>query len=144
MSSEPRFLPTTDLRSCTTVSGMTNSTTIVEIGGWEHECCGPALERNEIVELRCFEIHEDADRGPRLVETHHDLSAAPDVVVRGRIVDISIRHTDGSIEPLERLPSGRALRGFDAHDDGQLVRPWTGGLVTADSDEFLITIASSS
>lgn len=121
---------------------MVTAMTIVEIGGWEHECCGPAFERNELVELRCFEIAEGGDHAGRLVETHHDLSATPDVVVRGRVVDISIRHRDGSIEPLERLPSGRALRGFDAHDDGRLVRPWTGETVTADSDEFLVTIAS--
>ena len=121
---------------------MVVETTIVEIGGWEHECCGPAFERDEVVELRCFEMHKGGDRAVRLIETHHDLNAVPDVVVRGRVVDISIRHTDGSIEPLERLPSGRALRGFDDHDDGRLIRPWTGETVTADSDEFLIIIAS--
>ncbi len=117
--------------------------TTVQIGGWEHECCGPAFERNEIVELRCFSNSQGSHRGARLIETHHDIDAAQELVtVRGRVVDISILHADGSTEILERLPSGRALRGFDEHDDAHLERPWTGQPVTADSDTFLITIVS--
>lgn len=117
--------------------------TTVEIGGWEHECCGPAIERNEVVEFSCFTVSGGGDSATRLIETHHDLDATHDhVVVRGRVVDISVLHTDGSTELLARLPSGRALRGFDEHDDGHLETAWTGESVTADSDTFLITIAS--
>lgn len=117
--------------------------TTVEIGGWEHECCGAAVERNEMIELRCFRISGGIDRAARLIETHHDLDATRDqVVVRGRVVDISIVHADDSTELLALLPGGEALRGFDDHDDGHLETAWTGESVTADSDTFLITIAS--
>ena len=70
--------------------------TTVEIGGWGHECCGPSFERNEVIELRCFVVPEGSDRAARFVETHHDLDTTRDqVTVRGRVVDISIRHADG-------------------------------------------------
>lgn len=117
--------------------------TTVEIGSWEHECCGPAFERSEVVELRCFIVSGGSDRADRFVETHHDLDTTHDqFTVRGRVVDISIVHPDGSIEPVDRLPSGAALRGFDEHDDGHLETPWTGEPVTADAASFLITIAT--
>jgi hypothetical protein len=45
-------------------------------------------------------------------ESHHDLSTLHSPVdIRGRLEDVSIEHPDGSTEPIERLPSGRALRG---------------------------------
>ena len=116
---------------------------MVEIGGWEHECCGPAFERNEVVELRCLSTSGGSEGAARLIESHHDLDATADqVVVRGRVVDISILHADGLTELLARLPSGRALRGFDEHDDGHLETAWTGEAVTPDSDTFLIIIGS--
>jgi hypothetical protein len=116
--------------------------TTVDVGGWEHECCGPALERDQVVELRCVELPADDRHPARLVETHHDND--PDATlttVRGRVVELSIRHADGSVEPIERLPSGRALRGFDEHDDGELRRPWTDEPVSPDTDAFVVVIA---
>lgn len=116
--------------------------TVVEVGGWEHECCGSSYERQAVLDLTCLVIRRQ-DRTPvRYVESHHDVTSQRDTVrLRGRVADIWIRHPDGSAEPIERLPSGSALRGFDDQDDGHLERPWTGEPVTSDSDSFLITIA---
>jgi len=47
---------------------------------------------------------------------------------------------DGTVDPIARLPSGRALRGFDEGDDGHLERPWTGDPVVNDSSRFLVTV----
>jgi hypothetical protein len=113
---------------------------VVQVGDWEHECCGPTYERDAVVELTCLQV-----AGPvgvtRSVESHHDLATRPDtILVRGRVADLSIEHLDGSTEPIERLPSGRALRGFDELDDGRLEQPWTGEPVSNDSNRFLLTI----
>ena len=117
--------------------------TIVEVGDWEHECCGPSFERDAIVQLTCILVPGLGATPARHVETHHDLETTHEqVTVRGRVVDIAIRHPDGSVDQLERLPSGAALRGFDEHDDGHLVRAWTGEPVIADSTSYLVTIAS--
>ena len=84
--------------------------TVVEIGGWEHECCGPAYQRDSVIELTCLVVPR-ADGTARYVETHHGLTSRhPTITLRGRVADIAIRHLDGSIEPLERLPGGSALR----------------------------------
>ena len=115
--------------------------TVIEVGGWEHECCGPAYERDTVVDLTCLAVSAD-DGSARLVESHHDLSTQRSTTrVTGRVVDIAIQHPDGSTEPIERLPSGAALRGFDDHDDGHLEQPWTGVAVTNDSERYLVTIA---
>jgi hypothetical protein len=117
--------------------------TTVEVGGWEHECCGPSFERDSVVELTCVVIPGTGPTLARHVETHHGLETArQQATIRGRVVEIAIQHPDGSVDQLERLPSGRALRGFDEHDDGRLQRPSTGDPVVADSEHFLLRIAS--
>ncbi|GAA1432298.1 hypothetical protein GCM10009616_21450 [Microlunatus lacustris] len=90
---------------------------VVEVGGWEHECCGPAYEREQVVALTCL-------------------------VVPGRVAEVGVEHRDGTVEDVQRLPSGRALRGFDDEDDGHLEQPWTGDPVVPDADRYLITIVS--
>jgi hypothetical protein len=121
---------------------------VVEVGDWEHECCGPSYERDTVVELTCFVIQPGVDdAGPggiRYVETHHDgLTAEHKTTsIRGRVSDLAIEHLDGSVEPIERLPGGRAIRGFDDDDDGHLEQPWTGVAVSNDSNRFLVTIVS--
>ncbi len=117
----------------------------VEIEGWEHECCGPAFERNDLVELECLVIPDGEDQSARLVETHHGLQVEFErVMVRGRVVDIAVRRADGSTELVQRLPSGAALRGFDQHDDGRLEQPWTGESVTLTTGDFVLTISTGS
>jgi len=31
---------------------------VVEVGDWEHECCGPAYERNSVVDVTCLVVTE--------------------------------------------------------------------------------------
>lgn len=114
----------------------------MEIVGWEHECCGPSFERNAVVQLTCLVVTGPDQESVRHVETHHDLETTHErEVIRGRVVDIAVQHPDGSVDQLERLPSGEAIRGFDEHDDGKLERPWTGDPIVSDSSSYLITIA---
>jgi hypothetical protein len=116
---------------------------VVEVGDWEHECCGPAYERDSVVELTCLVVSGQAEPPTRYVESHHDLTARPTTArVRGRVADICIEHVDGSTELIERLPSGRALRGLDEDDDGHLEHPWTGEPVTNSSNRFFVTVVT--
>jgi hypothetical protein len=116
---------------------------VVEVGDWEHECCGPAYERDSVVDVTCLVVPEPDGSGVRYVESHHDLTTRhPVIQLRGRVSDLCIEHPDGSTDPLERLPSGRALRGFDDDDDGHLVRLWTAEPVVNDSNRFLLTLTT--
>lgn len=111
----------------------------MEVGDWEHECCGPAYERDSVVELSCLVVSGTV--GTRYVESHHGLGGEVEPVdVRGRVDDLRIVHADGSTDQIQRLPSGRALRGFDDEDDGHLERAWTGEPVSNDSNQFLVTV----
>ncbi|SDC00457.1 hypothetical protein SAMN05660690_0149 [Geodermatophilus telluris] len=110
---------------------------VVEVGGWEHDCCGPAIERNQVVDLGCARWTAPDGR-VRLVETHHDVD--PDERVRGRVTELRVVLDDETTRPVLRVPSGRALRGFDEDDDGHLEDPWTGELVTSESGDFLVTV----
>ena len=111
----------------------------VEVGDWEHECCGPAIERNDVVDLRCLRSR-DADGNVRLIETHHD--SPIETRVRGRVVDILVLAEDGSSTPILRVPGGRAIRGFDDEDDGHLETPWSGEHVDEPNRRFLVTVKS--
>ncbi|WNV73739.1 hypothetical protein [Geodermatophilus sp. DSM 44513] len=109
---------------------------IVEVGGWEHACCGPAIERDRVVDLGCTRWSDPHGRS-RLTETHHHVD--PEVRVQGRVTEIQVR--DGAtVLPILRVPSGRALRGLDEDDDGHLEDPWTGAVVTPASGDFLVTV----
>ncbi|WP_337062858.1 DUF6578 domain-containing protein [Kineococcus sp. G2] len=110
---------------------------VVEVGGWEHECCGSAVERDDVVTFDCVR-HVEPDGRVRLVESHHDLGAGERV--HGRVSDIHVVGDGGSIRPILRVPSGSALRGFDPEDDGHLQDPWTGEVITSDSAGFLVTV----
>lgn len=114
---------------------------VLEVGGWEHECCGPAYERDASVEVTCLDLSGPDPSSSRFVASHHDLTTGHEVVTfRGRVADIAILHPDGAVEALHRLPGGQALRGFDADDDGHLARAGNGQPVVADSDRFLVTL----
>jgi hypothetical protein len=110
---------------------------IVEVGDWEHECCGQAIERGQVVDLGCTRW-QDPDGRVHLIETHHD--SRTETRVRGRVVDIVVLAEDGSSKPILRLPSGSALRGFDDDDDGHLESPWTGELIEEHENQFLVTV----
>ena len=115
---------------------------MIEVGEWEHECCGASFDRNSIVDVSCLKVSgTDPLSSTRLVESHHELTTNSETLTyKGRVADIAIVHADGSVEPIHRLPSGQALRGFDDHDDGHLEQPWNGQPVLRDSDRFLLTL----
>ena len=114
---------------------------MIEVGDWEHECCGAAFDRDAIVEVTCLKLPGASPSSTRLVESHHELMTnSKTVAYKGRVADIAILHPDGSVEAIRRLPSGRALRGFDDDDDGHLEQPWNGQPVVKDSAQFLLTL----
>lgn len=112
----------------------------VVVGGWEHDCCGPEIERYQRVRWTCV-----TDHGGRLEETHHDLEGLQTIDVSGTIVDVELLNPDGSRMQIRRVPSGRALRGFDDHDDGELLEMHTDEPVNAidrelSGPEFIVTL----
>lgn len=116
---------------------------VVEVGDWEHECCGEAIERNQLVDFRCIR-YTGPDGRTRLVESHHGgLGVHAGERVRGRVIRIELVHEDGTTRPILRVPSGDALRGFDRVDDGHLQDPWTGDVIPSESREFLVTVRIS-
>ena len=94
-----------------------------------------AIERNQLVDLGCLRVLAP-DGEVNLSETHHHLE--PDVRVQGRVRDIQVARAGQPAQPVLRLPSGQALRGFD-EDDGHLEDPWTGE-VLSDGDDFLLIV----
>ncbi|SOC87234.1 hypothetical protein SAMN05660766_0903 [Curtobacterium sp. 314Chir4.1] len=109
---------------------------VVIIGGWEHECCGPAVEIGDVVEYGVV----SADGARRFEEVRHD--TVPNQRIRGRVVELFAIGTDRRVA-IDRVPSGRALRGFDDDDDGHLEARWTGQPVTVaweDDPEFEVVV----
>lgn len=109
---------------------------VVIIGGWEHECCGPAVEIGDVVEYGVV----SADGARRFVEVRH--GTVPNQRIRGRVVELYAVGPDGRVA-IDRVPSGRALRGFDDDDDGHLEARWTGLPVTVeweDDPEFEVVV----
>jgi hypothetical protein len=116
---------------------------VVEVGGWEHDCCGEAIERNQLVDLSCIRYTGEGGQ-VRLIESHHGgLDVRAGERVRGA------GHRDpgdagrGAAQPILRVPSGQALRGFGENDDGHLEDPWTGDVIASDSNEFLVTVRTA-
>ncbi|MCO7221173.1 hypothetical protein [Klenkia sp. PcliD-1-E] len=108
------------------------------MGGWEHECCGPAIERGRSIALGC--VRRDDATGSRLVETHHGDDV--DLLVEGRVIDIVAVRPDGAVEAIRRLPGGEALRGLHESDDGRLEHLRTGRRVRYSGEEFRVTVRS--
>ena len=110
---------------------------VVEVGGWEHQCCGSAVERGQVVDLGCLRWTGE-DGGIHFIESHHDLGTVEHV--RGEVVDIHVVQDGGTTRPILRLPSGNALCGHDPADDGHLEDARTGEVVSTDSEDFLVTV----
>jgi len=111
---------------------------VVHLSGWEHSCCGDAVERDQLVEWGCLRTGPASTGGAAaLTRTHHHLE--PEVDVRGRVVDLLVVRPDGDAEPVHRVPGGRALRGLDPDDDGHLEQPWT-GVELPRGEEFLVVV----
>ena len=111
----------------------------VEVGGWEHECCGQAIERDQLVDLDCLHV-AGADGQVRLVQTNHH--PEPEERVRGRVRDLQVVRPGQPSRPIQRLPSGAALRGFDPDDDGHL-ETFRAGKPLPRTDTFLVTVRPS-
>lgn len=94
---------------------------MVEIGGWEHSCCGPAIERDQLVELGCLRTTDVAGEATLTATRHH---LEPELWVLGRVHDVQLLDAELGARSIQRLPSGRALRGVDPDDDGQLHEAW--------------------
>ncbi|WP_432548292.1 hypothetical protein [Kineococcus sp. SYSU DK004] len=114
---------------------------VVEVGDWEHDCCGGAVERDQVVDLRCIRWVDPAGQ-VHLVESHHDTGVHAGERVRGRVVDLHVVE-DGVAREVLRVPSGQALTGWDPHDDGHLEDPWTGEVLTTTAREFLVTVRTA-
>lgn len=110
---------------------------VVEVGGWEHECCGPPIERGQMIALGCIRI--DDGGAIQLLETHHDYDV--DEVVEGRVVDLTAVGRDGGVEAIQRVPGGEALRGHDDLDDGCLEQLRTGRRVRWSGEKFRVTVS---
>lgn len=109
----------------------------VRVGDWEHECCGEAVEVNQIVKFGCLALRQ-ATGEEHLVETHHDRE--PDVYIRGRVTEISVLDAQGTQRSIVCIPSGSAVRGFDPQDGGHLEEQHTGLLVDAKPDAFDVRV----
>ena len=110
----------------------------VEVGGWEHACCGPELERFVNVKWTVIPVAD----GP-FVETHHGLDESEGlkvVEVVGTIVELEAVERDGSRTPITRIPSGRALGGMDAEDAGDVIELHTDRVVDVSDERFIAII----
>ena len=115
---------------------------VVEVGGWEHACCGEAIERNQLVDFQCFR-REGPDGEVRLVESHHGgLDVPTDVRVRGRVTEIQVIR-DADAPSILRVPSGQELHASEEADGDPLEDPWTGDAIPSWSWEFLVTVRTS-
>jgi hypothetical protein len=115
---------------------------VVEVGGWEHACCGEAVERNQLVDFQCFR-REGPDGGVRLSESHHGgLDVPTDERIQGRVTDIRVVR-DGDTPPILRVPSGQELRAAEEALDDLLQDPWSGEPVPSGSWDFLVTVQTS-
>jgi hypothetical protein len=113
---------------------------LVEVGGWEHECCGAALERRSEVTLMCISPDERPDGGYLVYSTHGIKS--PAYRCTGHVLDLWLVDEAGHRQPIQRVPSGRALRVFDESDDGAIRSEPTGEIIAAHSGRFLVRLGS--
>jgi hypothetical protein len=112
----------------------------VDLGGWEHECCGESYDLNDVVTWELFlPVAGELADGADYMESHHgQLSGG--VEVTGRVVAVEVASRPATFVSVSRLPSGRALRGFDEHDDGIPMVLATGDPLDGHPDEFVVTL----
>ena len=115
---------------------------LVEVGGWEHECCGAALERRSEVTLTCISPGERSDGGDLGYSTHGIKS--PVYRCTGYVLDLWLVDEAGHRQPIQCDPSGQALRGFDESDDCAIRAEPTGEIIAAHNGRFLVRLGSAS
>jgi len=111
----------------------------IDVGGWEHDCCGDSYVRGDAVDWTCVDATAWGHAGVHGVETHH-LPEPGSFAVRGRVTDIAARLGDGSLEPVERVPTGRALCGMDETDTGELISLRTRAAFERETPWFVVSI----
>lgn len=114
----------------------------MEVGGWEHACCGQAIERNELVDFECFRL-EEPDGRVRLIESHHGgLDVSTTERVRGRVTEIQVLQDEDALS-IMRVPSGDEMHAAEEADAHPLEEPWTGDPIPSKSWEFRVTVQTS-
>jgi hypothetical protein len=104
---------------------------VVVLPAWEHDCCGPEIERGTRAHFTAAPV-----RVGRFVESRHHEDATGLVELRGVVDELRAVTGAGPLD-VHRIPSGRALRGVDEYDDGHLEVPWTGERLDTDTDDVL-------
>lgn len=112
---------------------------VVAVGGWEHECCGQQIERGQLVHFECVPGNET---GPDYVFSPHS-SDGPAVECTGRVVDIQLTGRTESTCYVDRVPSGRAVRGFADDDPGTVEDLTTGEALSPPFGTFLVRLSSA-
>ncbi|MFI8633951.1 hypothetical protein ACIGEP_15310 [Microbacterium sp. NPDC077663] len=110
----------------------------IEVGGWEHACCGPELHRFTNVEWTVVPLPSG-----QFFETHHGLDESEGlevVTVAGTIAELEAIQHDGSRTPITRIPSGRALGGLDEEDAGDVIELYTDRVVDVSDERFIATV----
>ncbi|MFF2372018.1 DUF6578 domain-containing protein [Agromyces sp. NPDC058110] len=110
----------------------------VFVGGWEHACCGESLHRGDAVAWTCIVAPDGG-----LHVTRHDLEGLRVTRLEGTVVDLRYVAKDGQSTRIEHVPSGRALRGFDEHDDGRVIAIDSGAILTTTSENFFAVVEPS-
>lgn len=114
----------------------------MEVGGWEHACCGRAVERNELVDFECFP-HEEPDDRVRLIESHHGgLDVPTSERIRGRVTEIQVLQDEDALSIL-RVPRADEMHTAEEADLHPREDPWTREPIPPRSWEFLVTVQTS-
>jgi hypothetical protein len=112
----------------------------VDYGGWEHECCGDAAALGDRVRWDVFlPMTGDVANGAELMESHHG-GLANGVHLVGTVAHIAAVGSTGTRHAVARIPSGRAVRGFDPDDDGRLDILEDGSRRRSRTNEFVVTL----
>lgn len=109
----------------------------VDVGDWDHACCGDAFALDDIVTWEIFIPRDAKPLGSEYVQTRHGRLEGR-VPVTGRVVAIAATRADGSATMLGAVPSGRALRGFEEYE---LREQYTDVVIDEEIHDFVVTLS---
>jgi hypothetical protein len=112
----------------------------VDLGGWEHECCGRAYEVGDDVTMTLYlpmggTLSGDAD----YMESHHVLLIGGSDV-RGEVVGVEALGPDGVFVSVIRLPSAAEISDDCSPDSSRFLNDVTGKDLTNEPDEFIVVL----
>jgi hypothetical protein len=112
----------------------------VDLGGWEHDCCGDAYEINDVVTKDLYlPFSGTLSGGADYMESHHQhLSGG--VSVTGRVVGIEVAGPDGQYVAVTRLPSGADLNDLNEDGSDAVVELATGNVLDIEPDEYIVIL----